>query len=271
MVGGVTQSETRSVEALLAAGGVVDHLGLFAELWGVIGELRGLIDARFSLRAAPEEQPLARYGDAACRGELRSYRGPGMARLVQAWLGAPERGFMNLHLNAWLGPETTAPHLVVLATVPDLFIYLDCPARVDVAVEPEYVERYYGEGNARLLELSADPAFVRFVSRSPYMRAVQSPGALCFVVRGEGAVARMRGLAREHVEGWLRAVATAEAVPEDRRAALAERDLLLRRSIVERDPANVVAERLLGPALTRRLVAALWGGDEDERAVRRDR
>ena len=71
------------------------------------------------------------------------------------------------------------------------------------------------------------------------------------------------GLARELGEGWLRAVATAEAVPEDRRAALAERDLLLRRSIVERDPANVVAERLLGPALTRRLVAALWGGDED--------
>lgn len=264
MVRGVTQSETRSVESLLAAGGAVDHLELFAELWATIAGLRGAIDARFSLQAVPEVEALAKYGNEACRGELRAFRGPGMARLVQAWLGAPERGFMNLHLNAWLGPETTAPHLaVVLATVPDLFIYLDCPARVDVASEPEYVERYYGEGNARLLELSADPLFVPYVSRSPYMRAVQSPGAMCFVVRGEGAAARMRALAREQVERWLRMVETAEAVPEDRRAALAERDLKLRRSIVERDPANGVAERLLGPALTRRLVAGLWGGGED--------
>lgn len=262
MVRAMTKSETRSVEALLADGGVVDHAGLFAGLWGVIGELRALIDRRFVLRAELEPS-LASYAnpDDSCRGELRAYRGPGVERLVQAWLGAPERGFMNLHLNVWLGPETLVPHLaVVLATVPDLFVYLDCPARVDVASEPEYVDRYYTEGNARLLELSADPGFVPFVSRSPYMRAVQSPGALCFMVRGADGAQRMRGLAREHVQRWLGWVAAAEAVPEDRRAALAERDLRLRRSIVERDPANAVAERMLGAELTRRLVAALWGG-----------
>ena len=159
MVRAMTKSETRSVEALLADGGVVDHAGLFAGLWGVIGELRELIDRRFVLRAELEPS-LAGYANAddSCRGELRAYRGPGVERLVQAWLGAPERGFMNLHLNVWLGPETLVPHLaVVLATVPDLFVYLDCPARVDVASEPEYVDRYYTEGNARLLELSADP------------------------------------------------------------------------------------------------------------------
>ena len=263
MVRGVTKPETRSVEALLADGGVVDHLGLFAGLWGVIEELRAAIDRRFVVRPEPEAQPLANYANAddSCRGELRTYRGPGVERLVQAWLGAPERGFMNLHLNVWLGPETLVPHLaVVLATVPDLFVYLDCPARVDVASEPESVERYYAAGNARLLELSADPGFVPFVSRSPYMRAVQSPGALCFMVRGADGPERVRGLAREHVQRWLGWVAAAEAVPEDRRTALAERDLRLRRSIVERDPANAVAERMLGAELTRRLVAALWGG-----------
>ncbi len=262
MVRAMTKSETRSVEALLADGGVVDHGAMFAGLWGVIEELRELIDRRFVLRAELEPS-LAGYAnpDDTCRGALRAYRGPGVERLVQAWLGAPERGFMNLHLNVWLGPETLVPHLaVVLATVPDLFVYLDCPARVDVASEPEYVDRYYMEGNARLLELSADPGFVPFVSRSPYMRAVQSPGALCFMVRGADGAQRVRGLAREHVQRWLGWVAAAEAVPEDRRAALAERDLRLRRSIVERDPANAVAERMLGAELTRRLVAALWGG-----------
>ena len=66
----------RAVEALLADGGVVDHAGLFAGLWGVIGELRELIDRRFVLRAELEPS-LAGYANAddSCRGELRAYRG----------------------------------------------------------------------------------------------------------------------------------------------------------------------------------------------------
>ena len=45
------------------------------------------------------------------------------------------------------------------------------------------------------------------------------------------------------------------------RAALAERDLLIRRTITERDPANVVVDKLFGAELGKRLVCQLWGGD----------
>ena len=49
-------------------------------------------------------------------------------------------------------------------------------------------------------------------------------------------------------------------MPEANRAALAERDLYVRREICERDPANVVVDNLFGEELGRYLVKTLWGG-----------
>ncbi|NJN44722.1 MAG: red chlorophyll catabolite reductase, partial [Anaerolineae bacterium] len=52
-------------------------------------------------------------------------------------------------------------------------------------------------------------------------------------------------------------------VPAEDRPALAARDLHLRRSICERDPANAIAVRLFGEEMTESLVRALWGGDRE--------
>jgi len=56
---------------------------------------------------------------------------------------------------------------------------------------------------------------------------------------------------------WVEA---AEPVPVAKRAALAERDLMIRRTICERDPANIVVDRLFGEELGGYLVKTLWGG-----------
>ena len=53
----------------------------------------------------------------------------------------------------------------------------------------------------------------------------------------------------------------ADPVPESQRAAQAERDLLIRRTICDLDPANIVAVNLFGEELAERLVRSLWGGD----------
>ena len=64
-----------------------------------------------------------------------------------------------------------------------------------------------------------------------------------------------------HLDNWFTLVDEATQVSADERAALAERDLLIRRTITERDPANVVVDKLFGEELGQRLVRQLWGAD----------
>ncbi len=66
-------------------------------------------------------------------------------------------------------------------------------------------------------------------------------------------------LAADHLERWLGWVDAAEQVPADEQAALAADDLLTRRNIAERDPANEMGDRFFGPELTNTLVRALLG------------
>ena len=57
-------------------------------------------------------------------------------------------------------------------------------------------------------------------------------------------------------EQWLD---EGDPVPASERAALAARDLHIRRTIAERDPANILATKLYGEAMKDELVEALWG------------
>jgi hypothetical protein len=66
------------------------------------------------------------------------------------------------------------------------------------------------------------------------------------------------------LDRWLSWIEEAEPVPEDARAALATRDLFLRRTSAERDPGNQLAAQMFGPELTDKLVRALWGGDRSK-------
>lgn len=63
------------------------------------------------------------------------------------------------------------------------------------------------------------------------------------------------------MDRWLTWVDEAEPVPEDARAALANRDLFVRRTSAERDPGNAMAVRLFGAEMTDTLVRGLWGGN----------
>ena len=61
-------------------------------------------------------------------------------------------------------------------------------------------------------------------------------------------------------ERWFGWIDAADPVPEQDRAALAERDEFIRRTICVRDPANVVVDKLFGTELGEYLVDTLWGG-----------
>jgi hypothetical protein len=213
--------------------------------------------------AAASNRRFASYQspDGSVRGSLETFSGPEIDWLVHSWLGNPGSGFTNIHLNTWLGPQVRVPHLaLVLGTIPEVFFYFDLVPRVDMHCDLDYLDRYYAPFNQMFLDFTAHPAMRRFVSREIYMRQAISPCGLCFTCPPEDEIlALLECSAHRLIDQWLAWVDEAAPVPEAERAALRARDERLRRNVAERDPANALAERLLGPELTRELVGVLWG------------
>ena len=83
----------------------------------------------------------------------------------------------------------------------------------------------------------------------------------CYVADTNSSVIdRVACAADTMIDRWLGWLQEDQGVPVEEREALRARDLYVRRSIAETDPANVVGEKLVGKELTKRLVEALWGG-----------
>lgn len=262
-------STIKSVEELVSQDPHVDNRNLFDDLWGILSEHKAQIDGQFQLMPDPSTkdlQPFAAPGGKA-KGYLSTFVGDEVDWLVHSWMGNPEKTFSNMHLAAWLGPSIQVPHLgMALGTMPDIFMYLDFIPRRDLRHDLEYHDRYYEPVNPIYLDMLGDPAVKPFVSKSLFMRTAQSHTSLCFMIKPSVAmVEKIKRVSRQLVGLWLSYVEEAreknELVPESQRVALAERDLLLRRTIAERDPANSMGEHLFGESLTNKLVGSLWGQD----------
>ena len=132
-----------------------------------------------------------------------------------------------------------------------------------VTDNPDYAEKYFnGAPNDTYIEWERSELFKHFISRHMYTRVAQSP---CSLVYGgpdcpEG-IEELRKVAHAQLDRWLAWVDEATPVATELRAAQAERDLFIRRTITEGDPANIVVENLFGKELSDELVAALWGRD----------
>jgi hypothetical protein len=149
---------------------------------------------------------------------------------------------------------------MALGTIPDMFVYLDLVPRADLLTNLDYLDRYYEPRNARFLDFEGDAEFKPFVSRTLYMRQAQSRTSLCYMAKPTPAnLDKVRKAAHEMLDQWLSFVDEAKPVPVEKQAQLAARDLFVRRAISERDPANVMGEKIFGKQLTDRLVGILWG------------
>mgnify|MGYP005841314383 CR=1 FL=1 len=243
----------------------VDNSDVFLKLWDVLGTLRSKLDARFTLQADVSTADLQPYqsltGDA--KGLLSAFTGDEVDWMVHSYIGNPKQSFCNMHLTVWLGAQTNVPHFgMALGTMPDIFMYIDYVPRVDLMTDLDYLDTYYEPANERYLEFHKDPQFSPFISKSLYMRQSQSQTSLCFLCPpSDDNVARISDVAHEMLDRWLGWMQSPPATPAHERAALAERDLHVRRAISERDPANPIGEMLFGAELAPRLVRALWGGD----------
>lgn len=253
-----------SIEEMVGAAPALDRQSTFDQLWALTGELFARVQRRFALTLDPSCADLMPYrGRDGASGSLASYSGPEVDWLTHSWTGNPRASFTNMHLTISLGAQIDAPHFgFALGTTPDLFVYMDCLPRRDLWMNPAYGDKYYRDANQAYLAAQANRALRPFISRDFYTRSAQSPASICFgaAVTDEN-LATVRAMANAHLDHWLRLVDAATAVTGPERQALAERDLLIRRTIAERDPANVVVENLFGKELGHRLVRQLWGGD----------
>jgi hypothetical protein len=243
----------------------VEHTDLFDQLWSLTNELRQKIEARFQLNPDPSTEDLQSYSslNGEANGTLNTFSGSEIDWLVHSWLRMPKSGFSHMRLIIWLRSHIDVPHLAYgFATLPHLFFYIDYIPRSDLLSDLNYLDRYYQPGNERYLELRKDPQLEQYISRNLYIRQAQSPINLCCTSKfPQEKLPLLRTLAHEMMDRWLTWVDNAEPVAEEKRAALAERDLTVLRAIAERDPDNQIAVQMFGAELTSKLVRSLWGGD----------
>ncbi|HEY9848588.1 MAG TPA: hypothetical protein V6D28_03955 [Leptolyngbyaceae cyanobacterium] len=242
-----------------------DNAATFEQLWEISNELRQKLEARFQLQPDPSTKDLQSYAsfNGESQGSIDTFVSSEIDWLVHSWLRNSTSGFTNIHLTIWLRSHIRIPHLAyAFGTFPPLFFYMDYVPRTDLLTDLAYLDRYYEPANQTFLKLQADPRLTPFISKNLYMRQSQSHTSLCYTCPiADETIDLVRTVAHEMLDRWLTWVEEAEPVPENRRAALAERDLLVRRAIVERDPANQMAVQFFGKELTEKLVRSLWGGD----------
>lgn len=197
-------------------------------------------------------------------GNMFTYTGDKIDWIVRSWIGKPETGFTNIHLTCWVNDEIDVPHLgMALGTAPDVFCYVDFLPRYDAPVSFDHLNEYHEPMNETWIALRRNPVYKTFNPVHLYTRGTLSPIAVCGLLPFADFKAVVEPVMLEYVRRWVELVKNARPVPQAKRAALKARDELLRRTIVEKDPANILADRMLGVPMRERLVRILHAGERE--------
>ena len=253
---------TKSIAQMVEERPSVNNQAVFDALWAITTELKEKLFARFSLQPDPCSAKFQPYGGAGQpSGFLSTFAGPEIDWLVYSWVGTPGTSFTNMHLTINVGPQYNIPHFgFALGTAPDIFMYMDYLPRVDVWADAGYADKYLLPANDRFLQLRNDSRFSPFVSQDMSMRLYQTAVSNCYMVPPDDeTIPLIREVAHEMMDRWLGWFDAPDMVPAEEQAAMAARDLYLRQTICERDPANAIAERLFGKEMVAELVRTLWG------------
>ena len=149
---------------------------------------------------------------------------------------------------------------MALGCFPQGWLYLDSVPRTYLATDTESFDRYYEPLNHSFLSLRGDDRFTWSVSHGTYMRAFNSPIANSYMAeRSDDVVATLRASVLERVDTWLGWVREAQPVPVEERAALRERDHLVRRYGYTLDPMNELSKKFLGADRVEELVGVRAG------------
>lgn len=262
-----SSTQTKTIHEFLAEAPDVDRSELWSALWGILSEAKERITAELAVEAHPSGAGLEYWTseDGSYEGSLNPYAGDpdaGVEWLVHSWIGNRKASILDLNLQVWLGPHIDVPHLVIVfGTVPNIFHFSEFVPRRDPMVDVDYLNRYFEPLNASWLALRGDDRFTWSVSHGTYMRAFNSPIANSYVATcpDDEAVEVLGQSVRDRVDTWLRWVREARPVPPEERAALRERDHLVRTYGYTLDPMNELSKKFLGAQRVEELVATRAG------------
>ncbi len=260
---GSSSVQTRTITEMIQQDPDVDNRAVFEKMYGVLGGFKDRILDRFDLEPHASVEPFHQWegpgGD--FMGSLNAWSGPEVEWFVHSWAGNPAKSILDMNITVWLGPHIDVPHLcLVFGTVPNPYHYSDLLPRVDLPANTDYLDRYYEPENEPFLELRSDDRWHWSVSHGSYMRAILTPAAYSFMGdRTDDIVEAFCQAATDRFDRWMALVDAAEPVPAERRAALRERDHLLRRACYDRDPMNALAANWLGQDMVDTLVSYRQG------------
>ncbi|WP_371189377.1 hypothetical protein [Thalassotalea maritima] len=188
--------------------------------------------------------------------------------VIHSDIGQPQNTFTNIHLTFWMKDTNDVPHLgMAFGTLPEAFYYVDMMPRCELVTHPNYVKKYYDAINDTVLE-HQNALFAQrvkpFNAAMPFIRASLSPCAIA----GVGPLSFFEEQAKANiwavVKHWLSLVKNAELDNDKARCQKRrQHDYQQRRSIVYLDPANPIAERLVGKPAADRLVRILAGEERN--------
>lgn len=246
----------------------VDNTAVFNYLLNVREKCWQMISQELSLREDMTCADIEHIPDLQGNivGNMHTYTGDQspVDWLLRSWIGKPETGFTNIHLTAWLNETVDVPHLgFALGTAPDVFFYCDLMPRYEIALHPEHMDKYHLSLNENWVKLRRDPDINVFNPVDMFTRSALSPAVLVGLVPFKVFTEKIERHLYDYVRYWIDLVKNAPPTPKETRPALKHRDHHVRKNIVERDPANILADRMLGVPMRERLVRILWGADRE--------
>ncbi len=267
----MTKAEVRTIMDFLSENPQVDVSAAWERCWGIQTGIVDRVRKRFPVELHPSCQGREYYTspDAAMEGSFQAYSGPDVSWLVHSWIGNRKASILDINATVFLGQQTRVPHLaVIFGTIPRLFFYAEYTPRVDLRVNPEYLERYYEPANADYLAFQGNPAFTQYVSHGAYLRALMSP--VCISHTAELTDANI-DTCEQYLEGfldrWFGWLDEAELVPEEERAAQREFDFAVRELGYRLDPMNVLPKRIFGDDEFNRMLELRIGSEQMREAL----
>ena len=199
-------------------------------------------------------------------GRIRNFTGPEchVDWVIHSNIGHPRNTFTNIHLTFWMKGTTDIPHLgLAFGTLPDAFFYADMMPRYELVTNPDHCQTYYDPVNNLHLQLGKDlyaDGYTVLIPQMSYIRSSLSPCVLAGITSPEFYKEKAEPRIFKLVEYWIDLVKNAREITDAKKQVfLTDRDYQQRKSIVYMDPANPIAERLVGKSVANRLVRILAG------------